>query len=512
MGAVTTRQPSGPASVMTTSRSVTLADPFDPLSLQTLTDTVAMNGRTSIAQFDVATRTWTRTSAAGRISTTVLDAAGRVVRSAVPLVLPVEMTYDSHGRISSTAQGTRSHSFAYDAATGYLSGVTDPLSQTVLFQRDAVGRVTRQTLPDQSAIGFAFDPAGNMTSLTPPGNPAHGFTYTPVDLLADYVPPPVSGSGANITHDSYDLDRKLMSVQRPDLATVGFGYDSAGRVVSKTIPGGLLAYGYDSATGKLVSLAGPYGVSVAMGYDGSLLTDVAWSGDVAGTVHWTYDNDFRIASETVNGANPAAFSYDPDGLRTAGDLTRTLDPQNGRLAASSLGAVTDAYTYDSYGALSAFEARYQSTSLYSTAYTRDALGRITTKTETIGGQTHTYGYGYDLRGRLLEVRRDGVVTAHCGYDANGNRLIETVTGQTGTYDDQDRMLSYGDATYAYTANGELTSKTEGGQTTSYVYDVLGNLSHVAKPGAATISVSSFLGPVPRTMRLALAWKRTPLKW
>jgi YD repeat-containing protein len=44
-----------------------------------------------------------------------------------------------------------------------------------------------------------------------------------------------------------------------------------------------------------------------------------------------------------------------------------------------------------------------------------------------------------------------------------------------TYDAQDRLLTYGGATYTYGANGELQSKTSGGQATSYTYDVFGNL-------------------------------------
>jgi len=65
-------------------------------------------------------------------------------------------------------------------------------------------------------------------------------------------------------------------------------------------------------------------------------------GAVAGAVHWGYNADFRIVSETINGANAAAFSYDNDGVLTgAGSLIRTLDPQNGQLTGSSLGNVAD---------------------------------------------------------------------------------------------------------------------------------------------------------------------------
>ena len=85
-----------------------------------------------------------------------------------------------------------------------------------------------------------------------------------------------------------------------------------------------------------------------MGYDGQLLTDLIYGGPVPGTLHWTYDNNFRKTGETVNGASPAAFAYDNDGLLTqAGSLTLTPSPLNGLLTGTTLGSVTDAFTYNS---------------------------------------------------------------------------------------------------------------------------------------------------------------------
>ncbi len=57
---------------------------------------------------------------------------------------------------------------------------------------------------------------------------------------------------------------------------------------------------------------------------------------------------------------------------------------------------------------------------------------------------------------------------------------------TGTYDAQDRLLTYGDATYTYTANGELASQTTPAGTTTYRYDVMGNLLAVTLPDGTTI--------------------------
>lgn len=117
--------------------------------------------------------------------------------------------------------------------------------------------------------------------------------------------------------------------------------------------------------------------------------------------------------------------------------------------------------------------------LYSTAYTRDVLGRIVQKIETVAGTTTLYGYAYDLAGRLSEVRQNGLVTAAYSYDSNGNR-------SGGTYDAQDRLLSDGSASYTYTANGELLNRTNATGTTTYGYDVLGNLRQVALPDGTDI--------------------------
>src|SRR6185503_19339580 len=122
-------------------------------------------------------------------------------------------------------------------------------------------------------------------------------------------------------------------------------------------------------------------------------------------------------------------------------------------------------------------------------YTRDKLGRITQKTETVGGVADTYSYSYDLAGRLTGVDKNGASVESYGYDDNGNRTSATVNGLTSnaTYDDQDRLLQYGAVTYIYRAAGELLSNTIGGQTTTYQYDHVGNLLGATLPNGNVIS-------------------------
>ncbi|MCC6624502.1 MAG: hypothetical protein IT385_24860 [Deltaproteobacteria bacterium] len=86
---------------------------------------------------------------------------------------------------------------------------------------------------------------------------------------------------------------------------------------------------------------------------------------------------------------------------------------------------------------------------------RDAIGRVTEKTETVLGATEVTAYGYDDAGRLTAVTRDDVVTSYA-YDLNGNRLSRTDEDGVleATYDAQDRLLSYGSIDFAHDAAGD----------------------------------------------------------
>jgi RHS repeat-associated protein len=493
--------PSGLTQTRSTARIVTLSNPLDPLSVTAETDTNSINGKTWTNVFSAAQRTFTVTTPVGRTITTTVDAAGHPLQVSMPGIAASSMVYDPQGRLTTTTQGTflqggaqvpRTWTTAYDSL-GYANSTTDPLSVATTTTNDALGRATTTLLPDghggTRSLLASYDGDNDLTSLTLPGGSLHTLSYSPVDALTSYVPPALGTSNVT-TQYQYDGDGRIELETRPDGATIGFAYDNAGQLDSTSYAQGAITRTYDPTTGNLSSIATPSGVSIAFGYDGSLLKSTTWSGSIAGSLLLGYDASFRMSSQAVSGGTALIFGYDDDNLLTqAGALTVTRDPQNGRVTGSTLGAMTDAYSYDPNGMLASYVAKFNGTVVYSeTVAARDGNGRITSRTEVAASTTHVWTYAYDTAGRLTDATEDGNAHSHYVYDADDNRT--TVTNPSGTihptYDGQDRLLTYGPATYTYGANGELQSKTIGGQATTYQYDVFGNLLHVAPPGGVAL--------------------------
>ncbi|MCK5524937.1 MAG: hypothetical protein KAI83_17560, partial [Thiomargarita sp.] len=286
------------------------------------------------------------------------------------------------------------------------------------------------------------------------------------------------------TEYKYNLDKQLIEITRPDDRVVTFDYDAEkGRLNAITLPNRQLNYHYDAQTGNLNSIVSPDDTILMYTYDGSLALSETWGAGnpVIGRVSLTYDNDFRVASSQVNGRYTVNYEYDTDSLLIrSGFLALDYHPQTGFLTDTHLGDLTTERVYNRFAEIESVTAAYKESALYQSEYSYDKLGRITQKVEIIEGNEITYAYRYDKAGRLVEVTEDGAVTNEYSYDSNGNRLsADTSNGFfEGSYDEQDRLVQYGDTVYKYTKNGELKSKDSGGVSTEYEYDVLGNLRTV----------------------------------
>jgi RHS repeat-associated protein len=475
--------------------TASLSDPADPFSLTSLTQTFAINGRTIVRDYDASTRTLTTTSPSGRTSSLTIDSLGRVVSRQAANLEPTSASYDSRGRMATITRGSggnaRTIGFTYNAQ-GFVASITDPDSRTVQFTYDTAGRATAKSFPATSTVNLTYDAAGNLIAFTPPGRPAYTFAYSDRNELTQFVPPAVAGTGP--TTYAYNVDKQLTDLSRPDGKTISLGYDAFGRLASRALAeNGVTTttdtFAYDTA-GRISSVSRSNGVTVTHLYDGFLHTGESWSGVVSGSVTRTYDSAFRMVGQSVSGGTAVNFAYDADDLLIGvGALAIARDPQNGLASGSSLGTVDTSAGYNTFGEATNYTVTAGGSAVFANAFTRDVLGRVTAKTETIGGVTDTYTYAYDPEGQLTSVSKNAVVVESYVYDSNGNRTSATIggVGIAATYDAQDRVTQYGGATYTYNAAGDLLTKAASGQTTSYQYDQLGNLLGVTLPNGTAIS-------------------------
>ncbi len=506
------------------------ADPTKPPILTTRNDTItetllgpSLSRLTTVAWSHNAPASWDA-SLLGKLTTTTpelraleeaIDADGRLVGVRLGSLHPLKVGYDSRGRVQTLKQGPggaadRQTSFGYHPTTGRLATLTDAAARVTSFDLyDAAGRLTQMTLPGSRIVGFGYDANGNLTSLTPPGQPAHIFRYTAVDNESEYEPPALAGIPDPRTIYSYNVDRQLELVTRPDGTSVDPLYESAsGRLDTITlrrnaVVEGVFDYVYEPIDaqgkgGRLSSIAGPEAETLSFAYDGVLPLSSTWGGVVIGSVSRTFRDDFRVATDTVAAGSTTStvtYAYDKDGLVTAASVnggpayTIVRSSSHGLITGTTLASsspVTTTETSNAFGDLAEETASFASAERYKNEYMlRDAVGRIQQKRETLLGQVTTYDYTYTPAGQLDTVKANSVLVRDYDYDGNGNRTH--VNGLLlGSHDAQDRLLAYNGTTYAYTAAGDLATKTQGAQVTSYTYDAIGNLRQVTLPGGPSI--------------------------
>jgi RHS repeat-associated protein len=486
--------PQGQTRTMHASRQ---ASGFAPVSAWE--EDLEVNGRQYQTAYDPILRRYATTTPESRQWTLALDAQGRAAAMFVPGYAELQAGYDTRGRLESFSEGSREWVLTYDDS-GRVHTMTDPLTITTTLRYDPADRVIRAELPGGRVLGFGHDEDGNLEQLTTPRGATHGFEYNPVGQVSAYVPPVVPGVPAPRTDYTYDYDRQLTLVERPDGVDVTLGYETGvGRLTTITQPRGTIALYYNAATGLVDSITNSADtVSVQYAYTGPLPIREEWTGRVAGWVETDYDDDFRPSGQRVNGGQAVTFAYDDDGLLAqAGSLGVSRSPTSGFVTGTQLGAVNSAQSYDGFGALADLGYVFAGDTLFrQQVLQRDDLGRIAGLREVGVGTEVLYGYRYDAAGRLYAVTMNGDTTARYWYDANGNRTWawfgddSTVTGWCDAQDRLDSLWVVGQdtsrVTYAYTAAGELQQRVAGTDTTRYTYDALGNLLQVVPPAGDTI--------------------------
>ena len=194
------RSPSGRTQTTTGERAVTLADDTDPLSLQTITDTVTTNGRKSVLSYDVAARRETAHLARGADRDDVLRRQGpRRARSS-----PARASRRSPTRTTPRAcsgaptQGSRFYRWEYDARDRPAVGIDNTGRRTELTYDDA-DRIVAIKRPGGGTERFEYDAEGARTAVVLPGGQRHVLKRDARGALSAYDP--LAGADFERSHD-----------------------------------------------------------------------------------------------------------------------------------------------------------------------------------------------------------------------------------------------------------------------------------------------------------------------
>ncbi|MBW8311224.1 MAG: putative Ig domain-containing protein [Rhizobium sp.] len=362
---------------------------------------------------------------------------------------------------------------------------------------DAAGReiyvVTRLTSTTGHAVRKDYDEEGRVVATTSFGtsviyDPARTAAQLATELAA------VPATARRETRLAYDAIGRLR-----------FTVDDAGAVVERR---------YD-ARGQLVQLR-QYPVPVAVGTytESYLATAVAGQSGVRITTN-TYDEAGRLASTTDAAGHAESYGYDATGNRTL--LTDKLGNQwhyaydaAGRLVEERSPPVT-VYRYVA-GTLTS------SVAAIVTAYERDGLGNVTSRTENAGtAESRTTVYEYDALGRQVRTifPDAGQIDPITGelvasglqpeilvvYDALGRAVAQKDTlgaFSYKVYDNAGRVVYDIDAegyvtAYTYDAHGQQTALTRRAE--KFNFSSLGSLW---TPGTAISFTQAGTGSPPTT--------------
>lgn len=320
-----------------------------------------------------------------------------------------KVTYDvdKWGRITGTgfSDGVR-EGYEYNLS-GQVSRTVNGNGNTVQYRYNSFGKVRERIDQLGYKETFQYDEEGNLALHTDRDGRQVQRTY---NVFGDPVYEKAAGAeGENpcISTWRYDsLGRLVCAVCNGH--AYEYIYDKQGNLKEKRSNGKrLVSYAYDR-TGKIKEIKDPAGVSTCYEYD------------ILGRV------------SRIHSAEGMEVNYGYDSL----DRIERISYGNG---------IQTTYAYDCDGNISCLETKTESAVLLSFTYQYDGNGNRTAKTGiqglTAGSSALDISYRYDVRGQLLEERRNDMSVCY-EYDESGNRIRKT-EGQKETryhYNEKNQLL------------------------------------------------------------------------
>ncbi len=410
-------------------------------------------------------------------------------------------TYDTSGKLQSVRdRNGRTTTLSYNAAN-QLTTVTAPSGRSLSFAYDSQNRVASVTAPDNAVTGYGYNSAGMLSSVTRPDGTTRQYVYED-----SRFPTALTG---------------IIDENGNRYAT--YAYDDQGRAISSTLAGGANQYQFQYGDNYQTTVTDPTGktsVYTFLKQNGVLLpTSISAPCGLCGSTRQSssYDANNNLIQEADYNGTVTTHAYDSqkreiqrvDGVGSASARTTTTvwHSQFWNLPTQSASPTRlQSYSYDSNGNLTSYSETPTADSDGSQGISAAATGatRTTNWTYTADGQVATSsGPRTDVATSTTYVYRTADDTATPPQYRKGDlyQIVDPL-GHTTTinrYDASGRPLQMTDAsgtvtTFTYSNRGWLTSQTitpasGTGQTTSYSYDAVGQLTKVTLPDGSSASFS-----------------------
>ncbi|MFF4105679.1 DUF6531 domain-containing protein [Streptomyces sp. NPDC001903] len=418
------------------------------------TDRMGRTTAYAVTDFDRTSSATSRDDGTYRFS---YDTELRLSQVTNPRGLTWTYAYDAAGRlVTETDFDGRTLTYEHDAA-GQLTRRINAVGQSIAFERDALGRVIRLVHDDGAASLFSYGPAGHCQRITNP----HADIALEHDRAGRLLSESVNG---RVMRFGYDAQGRRTERRTPSDAVSLLQYDEGGLALYTT---GEHSFRFDRD---------PMGRETGRTLDGGFTLRQDW--DPVGRL--THQSLTALEADVLE----RSFTYQADGSPTSIDDSRlgrrsyTLDPA-GRITEVRSRGWTEQYAYDTAGDQTrtrlperapgqdeAGEREYSGTRLVCagrTRYTYDAQGRLTERTiTTLSGKPLRWRFTWNAEDRLTHVHTPQGHHWRYAYDALGRRVSK------------ERLTSDGSVAEAcsYTWDGCQLAEQDDGITTT-VWDYAG---------------------------------------
>ncbi|MDE7478064.1 MAG: hypothetical protein K2M91_08960, partial [Lachnospiraceae bacterium] len=445
------------------------------------------NGNSLTYTYDPMGRPLTQTDANGGTTTCAYSPNGNLTKLTMPEGETLEYTYNVLGQVE-TVRDALGNTMTYrHDMLGQITDIVDAMENKTSFTYTADGRIATVKDALGNVTSYAYDGNGNLTAVTDALGNTTAFEYDALNnCIKEYRD--AGEEKACITLYHYDKRSCMIREINPLLEEKSYSYDGNGNITeivdeeqNKTVvtydlnnlPVSI-QYGTDKNTrfrynsrGQLVEMQDWNGTTAFTHDTLGMLTKVKNpDGKETG---YEYDAMGRRTGIVYPDGSRADFAYDKnDRLKCATDAALRSTVYDYDKAGNLIKAVqpgnTVSYTYDKNNRPVASNRLFGEDTNISEQILYDALGRITqhNRTSSVPDYAQNRSYLYDAIGQLTSYS-DGENTESYIYDMLGNRTAKHVNGNPA-------------AAYQYNAMNQLTAMTQGEDAYSYLYDHRGNLT------------------------------------